>query len=244
MPGSDNDDDDDDLPKNKWKNVVSRHRGEKRVATGVMTAASVGLQAASLATGASSIAVIGAVAAGAAVSATGIGLVAAGGALTLGSMALGARSAYNTAQHLKRLEKIYAARGTYRSRCRVLPWSGSERLNAEFADLHGWVADKVLPWIIRQKKHKLGKKVTTAVGAGLLVGIWSAGRKAYKALNGTLGKRRTYFAECLAVHLITCSCPLAQDIVSELYSEDEMNKLRFMDSDTAAPLLADKMKSI
>src|SRR4029077_20881642 len=138
--------------RSKWANVVSRHRTEKRVVTGAMTAASVGIQAASLGLGTSSIAVIGAVAAGAAVSATGIGLVAAGGALTLGSMALGARSAYTTAQHLKRLEAIYAGRAGYRDRCRVLPWAGTEPLNAEFADLHGWVADHVLPYIIRQKK--------------------------------------------------------------------------------------------
>ena len=246
MPNDENEveESDADLPKNKWKNVVSRHRTEKRVASGVMTAASVGIQAASFATGASSLAVGSALVAGAAVSATGIGLVAVGGAITLGGMVLGAKSAYSTAQHLKRLDAIYAARGTYRNRCRLLPWAGPEKLNTDFPDLHGFVADKVLPWIIRQKKHKLGKKVASAAGLGLGAGLWSAGRKAYKAIRGTLGKQRTYYAECLAVHLITCNCPLAEAVVAELYSEEEMRLLSVMDSETAAPLLAEKMKSI
>ena len=160
-------------------------------------------------------------------------------------MALGARSAHRTAQHLGALEAIYANRGRWFCRgCTVLPSVDAESLNEEFPNLHGLIADKVLPWVIRQKKHKLGKKTATAFGAGLLVGIWSAGRKAYKAWSGTLGLRRTYFAECLAVHLITANCALAEAFVTALYSEEEMHRLKQMDSEAAAPLLADKMKSI
>ena len=66
----------------------------------------------------------------------------------------------------------------------------------------------------------------------------------YSQSNGTLGLRRTYFAECLAVHLITANCALAEAFVTALYSEEEMHRLKQMDSETAAPLLADKMKSI
>ena len=174
----DDDEDDSDLPKNKWRNVKSRHRTEKRVATGLMTAGSVGIQAASLATGTSSIAMAGAIAAGVAVSATGIGLVAAGGALTLGSMAMSAKSAYSTHQHLKVLEQIYEDRGRYRMRCQHLP--GADDGLGQFPDIHSFIAEVVLPWVIRQKKHKLGKKVGSAAGGGMLVGAWSAGRNLYK----------------------------------------------------------------
>jgi hypothetical protein len=42
------------------------------------------------------------------------------------------------------------------------------------------------------------------------------------------------YAAYLAVHLITARCRLAEAIVAELYSENEMEAIKLMSSDQAA----------
>jgi hypothetical protein len=63
---------------------------------------------------------------------------------------------------------------------------------------------------------------------------------------GSLGKKRTRYAEFLAVHLLTSQCWLADAIVSELYTPGEMIWMKEPARTSAeiAPLLADKMKSV
>lgn len=87
---------------NGYPGVVNRHRSGKRVASGVASAASLGMTGVQLGTGTSALAVGGAVAAGAAVSATGVGLVVTAGALTIGSVVTNARSLCKTIAHCEK----------------------------------------------------------------------------------------------------------------------------------------------
>ena len=73
-------------------------------------AASTGITIAQMATNTSTMAIASAVAAGGAVSATGVGLVVAGGALTIASCAVNARSAHKSRIHRQNLREIFADR--------------------------------------------------------------------------------------------------------------------------------------
>ncbi len=50
-------------------------------------------------------------------------------------------------------------------------------------------------------------------------------------------------AQALTVHLVSCTCNLAEDIVSELWSPKEMEAIRAMDSDEASYWIFSKMAS-
>jgi hypothetical protein len=225
----------------KWLNQKSLHTGFKKAGKVAMTAGSIGLTAAQAGTGVSGLAVGAAVIAGAAVSATGIGLVAAGAGLTLGSMALGARSAYQTNKHIDNLVKL-SMRGGMEGEafpCRVL----SSR--PELACLHPVIKGDVLPYIIAQKRKKLGRKAATAVGGGLFVGIYTGIRSLAKKAKG---KERFWNAEMLARHFLTAECELAAAIIAELYSmtasDPRLRELMVMDSDSLGAELMEKMKSV
>jgi hypothetical protein len=216
--------------------LADRNRGIKRVAKAAMTGASLGGTAAQLATNTGAIAL--ATGAAGAASATGIGLVAVGGAVTLAGIGFGASSLFKTDKHIGRLLKIQARAKSYQ--CTNLssdPFTES---------MHRYVISIILPWIIHQKKHKRYKKGVDTLGGGLLTGLWSLGRKAGKWASGTLGKKRSRYAEFLAVHFLTSQCWLADAIVSELYSPGEMIWMKEPERTSAevAPLLADKMKSV
>lgn len=219
--------------------IVNRHRTEKRVANGVASAASLGVSGAQFGTGTSALAVGGAVAAGAAVSATGIGLVVAGGALTIGSVVTNAVSLGKTIAHCENLKDIkarYDANGY--SECECLTAS------SDMAKDHDWIGTKILPYIIQQKTEKAVKKGVSTVGLGVLTTLYSMGRSAYKSLNGTKGTQRSFNAHVLARHLITHECSLAQHIVAELLSPQEMAILMEKDSDVVGAAVAEKMKSV
>lgn len=64
-----------------------------------------------------------------------------------------------------------------------------------------------------------------------------------KRLSGNRSSNRHFYAEALAVHLISHHCELAENIVTELYSPAEMESIKLMNSDTAGPLLFAKMAS-
>jgi hypothetical protein len=214
-----------------WVNVVSKH--PKKVVRGTLTAAGLGITAAQFGTGTGYVAL--ATGAAAATSATGIGLVVAGGAITLGMMAAGAVSAYKTSQHLKLLEKIYEKRNT----CLCEKVDYEPRI-----DDHKYIADKILPWIISQKKHKRRKKIGSALGGGLGVSAWSAIRWLHKKRLGTLGQRRSFYANVLAVHLLTFQCSLTLQIVAALVGTQKLLEMMYSDSNTITPEIAEKMKSV
>ncbi|MBN9562367.1 MAG: hypothetical protein J0H14_16825 [Alphaproteobacteria bacterium] len=220
---------------------VDRGRAGKRIASGVATGASVGLTAAELGTGTSALAVGGTVAAGAAVSATGVGLVAAAGALTVGSIFVNARSMVKTIAHCENLKDIKAGydRGRYNV-CERESAAGA----AEMAKDHDWIGSIVLPYIIRQKTEKAVKKGIGSAGLGVLTTLYSMGRAAYKSISSTKGVRRSFYAHVLARHLITHECQLAEAIVAELLSPNEMAILKTQNSDVVGAAIADKLKSV
>ena len=171
----------------------------------------------------------------AAASATGIGLVVTGAAITVTTCGLSALSAYKTGQHLAVLEKIAARKGSYE--CTGLMFEANRRE-------HTHIADDVLPYLILQKAEKQARKSVGAVPlAGALTSAYSIGRYIYKKAKGTLGEKRTAMAFDLTKHLLTHNCGLAQAIVAELYSFEEMVWLCEQDPPDVIKLLARKMAS-
>lgn len=212
---------------------MNRWRTTKMVGKGGLSAAGVGVQVAQYATGTSTIALV---TAGAAASATGIGLIVTGVALTLTTSVLSARSAHKSRLHRDHLEAIQKRVNAYA----CMPLDAKLSNNTE----HKVIADGVLPYIIEQKSKKYHRKVVGAIpGVGLLESVRAVGNKAYKAWSGDLGEKRGRAAKWLAWHLITHNCGLAQAIVAELYSFEEMLWIKDQDFKEVKNLIADKMKS-
>jgi hypothetical protein len=197
--------------------------------------AGVGVQVAQQATGASTLALL---TAGAAASATGIGLIVTGAALTLSTSILSARSAYKSREHRNHLQAIQDRVNAYA--CMSIDGKDAALRPIE----HQTIADGVLPYLIEQKSTKYHRKVVGAMpGLGLLESVRAVGNKAYKAYSGTLGVKRKRAARWLAWHLITHNCGLAQAIVAELYSFEEMLWIKDQEFKDVVGLLEDKMKS-
>lgn len=78
---------------------------------------------------------------------------------------------------------------------------------------------------------------------GLGETVRAAGKKLLKWHRGALGQKREAHAATLAEHLITHDCALAQAIVAELFSFEEMLWLLQQDDDEVHKLLAEKLKS-
>lgn len=219
--------------------TVDRGRTGKRVASGAAAGASAGLTGAQIGTGTSALAVGGAVAAGAAVSATGVGLVATAAVLTVGSIVVNARSMIKTISHFENLREIQTHyEANEYNRCTAL--AATDEMSCD----HYTIGSRILPYIIDQKTEKAVKKGVGAAGLGVLTTLYSIGRAAYKSAAGTKGKQRNFYAHVLARHLITHQCPLADAIVTELLSWEEMMILKGKDSDVAGAAIADKMKSV
>jgi hypothetical protein len=217
-----------------WGNISG-----KKIAKGAMMAGAVGVESAQIATHTGFLALM--MGGAAAASATGIGLAAVGGAITVGGMALGAKSALSTWHHIQALESIYVNRNGMKPphACDVAPpWL--ERNDT----IHNYIADTVLPWIIQQKKTKKDKKVASTFGAGLGVSLWSAGRWVYKGIQGSLGQMRSHYAWTLAKHLLTHNCRLAYAIVTALFGGSLPKAVLQQDMDTVTLLLQQKMKSV
>jgi hypothetical protein len=249
MPDQDDDDDKEgqfrgSLPQHSWSQVKTafgeggthnRHRALKGTAKGLSLTARGGLTAAGFATQNSTLAVAGAIAAGAAVSATGIGLVAAGGALMIGTAILDINAVASTIAHLEGLEALQRNVGNF-ANCKPTP-------SAKDAGVyHAFIADKVLGYIISQKKEKVGRKgVGIVPGGSILTGAYTLGRMLFKKNKGV---KRNFYANALGEHLITCSCPLAKQIVTNLLgSAADMQQLMHMNLDQVGPIIANKMKS-
>lgn len=176
-------------------------------------------------------------------SATGIGLVAAAGAFSLAYSGAAAVSAYKTNQHIKGLQSILKKS----SSCHCYSVSmedggiGSPTKDA----YHEFIKDTVLPAIVSKKKRKLRRKAVSSVPVvgGTVIGVESGLRSVGKRLIGSRSRGRHFYAEILAIHLITRHCELAEAIVAELFSEEEMQEIKNMNSDEAGPLIFSKMAS-
>jgi hypothetical protein len=213
---------------------VNRWTTAKRVGKVGLSAAGTGVTVAQYATGISTIAIL---TAGAAASATGIGLIVTGAALTLTTSTLSAVSAAKSRKHRNNLQAIYDRRNAYA--CGPVELKGPTD-----ATEHHCLAEAVLPYIIQQKSTKFHRKVVGAVpGVGLLETARAIGKKAYKAATGTLGVNRKRAATWLARHLITHNCGLAQSIVAELYSFEEMLWIKDQEMDQVVQLLEKKLAS-
>ena len=173
---------------------------------------------------------------GAAASATGIGLVVTGAAITLTTCGLSALSAYKSGQHVAVLERIAARKYSYD--CSGLMFQANRRE-------HTHIADEVLSYLILQKTEKQARKSIGAVpiAGSALTSAYSMGRYIYKKAKGTLGETRTAMAFDLTKHFLTHNCGLAQAIVAELYSFEEMVWLCEQDPPDVLKLLARKMTS-
>jgi hypothetical protein len=217
-------------PPQSFGKVVSRHRKTKKAVTRTMGAAGLGVQGAQLGSG---ISIAGAAAGTAgAIGTGGALLLVGGGVLTVAGSGLAMRSAYRTNNHINNLKLIHQQRKTYDCDCK-----GSIE--------HDYIGGMILPYIIARKRSKLHRKVAQVVpGVSALEKIRAAGKNLYKRSRGTLGKNRGFAAEWLARHLITHDCGLAEAIVSELFSREEMEWLKTEDNNVVAPLLAEKMKSV
>jgi hypothetical protein len=223
------------IPNPPQGKIINRHWNLKTGAKIGAAAGSVGVAIAQTATGTSTLAVLAA--AGAGVSATGVGLAVTGGVLTVTSTVVSGRAAYKTYKHKKHLKEIHAQRGQFA--CNP----------ADVTDFnvfhHKVIANDVLPYVISKKSSKLVRKgASTVPGLSLLEGIRAVSKKGYKWTRGTLGENRTNASMWLANHLLSHNCGLAEAIVAELYSHDEMLWMKYHCSgENAVNLLKEKMKS-
>lgn len=178
-------------------------------------------------------------AAGAAVCATGIGLVVVGGALQVAGVGRNTAAAVSSYRHMKGLETIQAQAASLQECC-----GGS-------ANQHQNIRSAVLPYLIKQKAEKTGRRAVGAVPTiGLAETFYAIGRRCYKSCKGTLGKKRTAYACMLADHLITSSkdgrdgCEFVERIIAELYDMPSMVWIRDACTiEVATDLIAEKMKS-
>lgn len=221
------------MPVNLWRKTHSALWGAHTLAgTGISTVSNI--------TGGGTLAMVGL---GTTVftvgAATGVGLVVGGCALMVGSSAVNAKASWSSRKHKKALEAILQDAGRGEGYCAGL--CGHPRDNEE----HTEILDSVLPYVIRQKRKKMYRR---GIGSIPLVSLGetvrSIVRKAGKKINGTLGQEREAHAHTLAKHLITHDCQLAQAIVSELFSDDEEEWIRYQDFPIVAGLLMEKFKSV
>lgn len=219
-----------------FKTAPSRWRATKKTTKHSVTAAGTGLQATQHALGTTTLVAL--FTAGAAISATGIGLIVGAAAITLGTMTASARSAYKTHKHINGLRKLEERAKSLA--CDMIAADGS-KAGADVAE-HLKVVE-ALDYVINKKSNKRGKKAASAVGMSVFTALYGAGKALYKTAKGTKGKNRMLHANEIATHLVTHNCALAQSIVAELYSADEMLWMLDQDSATVAKLLADKMQS-
>jgi len=224
-----------------WGHVKSVHRNDhehgdwgtvKSLGKGALTVGSGTFQAVTN-TGFSTLAYTAATGGAVALSATGIGAVAVAGTYALGSSIAAGVSVYKTHQHIKNLQAIHD-RGCKHGFC-----EGDQ-------NDHNTIYTHVLPYIIDKKKRKMRRKSEETVPLlGSMASTLETGvRSLWKRARGTRGTERHYHAQVLTVHLVSCTCDLAADIISELWSYDEMKAIRSMDSDDAGYWIYSKMASM
>lgn len=230
--------------------VVNRWTDVKRGAKVGLAAASIGVSAAGTAVGQGlgSIGVGLATGTAVAVSATGIGLIATGLVLSVGTSVLSGCAAWKSADHRDALIEIYEKRNQYpfneEKYCQVVP-AGTVVKTRKAYTQHDMIANHVLPYAIFQKDRKFQRRSFGAIPIfGVAESIRGAGNYLYKRyVKGNQGNLRTHAAAWLASHLLTCDCLLVQAIVSELYSEPEMEWLKGQWYGVAIEHIERKLKS-
>lgn len=157
----------------------------------------------------------------------------AGMALQAGVSGVAVRRVYRTHRHIKALETLQV-RGRATFSC-----------DAAQSPMHGFIFDKVLPFIIQKKKFKRVRSGAQAMpGVGLVASMRKLQRHISKSYSGTLHVKRSFYAQALAHHLVTCNCTLSDAIVAELLgSEEHKDYVRTLDSGEVAAILKDKMNS-
>lgn len=166
-------------------------------------------------------------------STAGAGLLIASGTLVLADAVASGVSVYKTHKHINRLQEIQSKS------------PGSYHCNGSRTD-HDYIHSTILPYIINKKKMKRRRKGESAVPivGGMLALAETGSKSIWKRLRGTRGSQRSLHAELLTRHLITCKrCDLAQEIVCSLFSRQEMEVLKMMDSANAGPIIFGKMAS-
>lgn len=169
----------------------------------------------------------------------------AGLAVMAGEMALSARSAYKTHQHIKGLEGIFDGRKEYEQKCIQ---SSKEKCTCGISlgnEAAHRACELTLLYVINKKQNKRIKKGIGVAGPlGAINAVYGAGKAAYKLCKDTKGKNRGIHASILAQHLIESRCEMAQAMVAELLDEDTMMFLMY-DAGffKAAETIAEKMKS-
>ncbi len=232
----------------KWQHVRTFHtehildhtltsREVKAVLSKMTAVASLGVSAASNAkylalAGVGGAAVLGAGTAG-------VGLLVAGSVMTAVGIGTSAASAYKTNKHIDNLQAIVKA-GARRSRCRCI----SNENTREMSNDHMMIYDVILPYIVSKKRAKLGKKAAGAFGLSMGTSAHRLGKAIYKGVMGTKGVNRSYYSHVLTRHALTHKCPLAEAIISELFSPTDYIAIMNMHSEYAGPLVAGKMKSV
>lgn len=213
----------------KWAKVQASARLSSGVASGAISATEHFLHTKGA---------IALVTTGTAVSATGIGLVATGAVITATTMAFSARSCYRTHGHLGKLKAI--ALNLRDQACEKIDKANA----ADFPD-HAEHRDvlEALDYVISKKTAKRVKKAAGVMGLSAPISVFGMGKALWKRYKNTKGRNRMRHAASIARHLVTHDCVLAQAIVAELYSLDEMHWLRLQPSDVVADFLAHKMKS-
>lgn len=224
-----------------WGHVKSVHKADqkhsdygtaKAIAKGVAAVGSSAFQTATK-TGYSTLAYSAATTGAVAVSATGVGALAVAGSYAVGSSVLAGVSVYKTNKHINNLKTIRNA--------------GSMKENCTGCKLqHDTLYNEVLPYIIAKKQRKLRRKGEECmpVLGGMATSMETGLRSIYKRLKGNRGKERHWHAQLLTIHLVSCNCSLAESIVSELWSPEEMLNIRAMDSDEAGYYIFSKMASM
>lgn len=214
---------------------VNRHRVLKQAASTTAMAAGTGITVTQQALGTGG--VIALATGAAAVSATGVGLIVAGAVVYGAQLGVSARAAHKSRMHLQNLKKIASRAGSYQ--CAGLHGHGDD--HAE----HQTLVDHVLPYVVRQKEKKFGRRVAGAIPVASEGEMIRAGlRKAYKKIRGSAGEDRARAATWILRHLFTHNCSLVQNIVAELLSYEEMIYLQTMPWKKALPIVKDKMKSV
>jgi hypothetical protein len=72
----------------------------------------------------------------------------------------------------------------------------------------------------------------------------SGARSIWKRATRKRSTQRHYYAQVLTVHPVSCTCDLAQNIIIELWSLDEMRAISSMDSHEAGYWVFSEMASI
>jgi len=172
-------------------------------------------------------------------SAAGFGLIVVGGVMMISGAVKDGVAWKKTKAHVRGLKQIVESGNCECFHCNI----DMVAVQGE----HTIIKNKVLPYIISKKQSKQSRKAMSSFGAALGGGLAQAMRGlakgGWKKVRGTKGRNRKYASQWLTHHFLTHDCELANAIVAELYSEDEMMWLKTQKPDVVVDLLMEKMKS-